>query len=519
MARSFAEDTVETSTTTGTGDYTLAGPKGDYFPFEASFVTGDKPVYAVRNDGNTKVEFNRGGVYTEGDPATLTRGVWKSTNGNAPVSWTVDDHPLTIYIPASAELHEGVVTGWAATARHALLRAGAIWSKLTTDWTSRVPLNLYDGTAEREIGVYEGVVGIFAASPRQYWIDKGAANYVMTAADIGRVFEFDCTAAARTYTALAGATTGIGHGFTVFVLGYGSNTNGVVFAPNGSEVVDNGAAGASLTIQPNVLTRLSWDGAKNKWRTSTERRFRTIATSKGALYGLKLSTAGSSATFAVSAGHAADSTGAALMELAAFTKTTGAWAVGSGNGAMDAPTVANDTWYHVFIIQRVDTGVVDVLFSLSATAPTMPTGYTLFRRIGSMKTNGSAQWTKFTQNGDRFYILPVVAFSQTAGQAATLNDMKVPTGVILQPICSIVGQVINNNTGIIQFAPATDATLLFTAQLIYEGSGVAGSSSTTVLDGPPTNTAAQIYIANPSISGGSMVVSTIGWIDLRGQDG
>jgi len=58
-ARSFAEDIVEISTTTGTGAYTLAGPKGDYFPFEAEFVTGDKPVYVVRNYSNSKIEFNR----------------------------------------------------------------------------------------------------------------------------------------------------------------------------------------------------------------------------------------------------------------------------------------------------------------------------------------------------------------------------------------------------------------------------------------------------------------------------
>jgi hypothetical protein len=59
--------------------------------------------------------------------------------------------------------------------------------------------------------------------------------------------------------------------------------------------------------------------------------------------------------------------------------------LGTAAGALDTGAIANSTWYHVWLIERVDTGVVDVLFSLSATAPTMPANYTRKRRIGSMK--------------------------------------------------------------------------------------------------------------------------------------
>ena len=47
--------------------------------------------------------------------------------------------------------------------------------------------------------------------------------------------------------------------------------------------------------------------------------------------------------------------------------------------------IAN-TDYYVYLIKRVDTDVVDAIFSASATAPTLPTNYTLFRRIGSIST-------------------------------------------------------------------------------------------------------------------------------------
>src|SRR5581483_6632569 len=85
------------------------------------------------------------------------------------------------------------------------------------------------------------------------------------------------------------------------------------------------------------------------------------------LTGLTLSTAGSSATFSVAAGEAMDSTNVALMILAAsISKTTSSWAVGSGNGGLDTGAIATSTWYHVWLIQRPDTGVVDVLISTSA---------------------------------------------------------------------------------------------------------------------------------------------------------
>jgi len=64
-----------------------------------------------------------------------------------------------------------------------------------------------------------------------------------------------------------------------------------------------------------------------------------------------------------------------LQLLSTITKNTNnAWAVGTGNGSLDTGAIANSTYYG-YIIQRSDTGVVDVLTSLSSTAPTMPANY------------------------------------------------------------------------------------------------------------------------------------------------
>ena len=244
------------------------------------------------------------------------------------------------------------------------------------------------------------------------------------------------------------------------------------------------------------------------------------------LAGLTLSTAGSSSTFGVAAGVATDDTNADAMTLAsAYTKTTSAWAVGSGNGSLDTGTIANSTWYHVHLIKRPDTGVVDVLLSLSATAPTLPSNYTLSRRIGSMKTNGSAQWVKFVQRGDEFswdaLSGPDVTFSgTTAVQAGTVN---VPTGVIVNALLSV--GAISPGSGVAgqgrawifppdtNVAAAVASTSNFNVGIFTSALGSQLWQSMNVR----TNAAATIF-ASIEITSMIMQVTACGWIDRRGRD-
>ena len=54
----------------------------------------------------------------------------------------------------------------------------------------------------------------------------------------------------------------------------------------------------------------------------------------------------------------------------------------AGLNGLDTGAEANDEWYYVWIVLNPTTGVVGGLLSLSATAPTMPAGFTVKRRIG-----------------------------------------------------------------------------------------------------------------------------------------
>jgi hypothetical protein len=118
---------------------------------------------------------------------------------------------------------------------------------------------------------------------------------------------------------------------------------------------------------------------------------RFAPTLKSVIYGLTYANNAGDATndLDIAAGGAMDSTGAYWMTLsAAITKQLdAAWAVGTNAGGLDTGAVGNSDYY-IWLIKRSDTGVVDALYSLSSTAPTMPTNYDYKRLIGWFKRVG-----------------------------------------------------------------------------------------------------------------------------------
>jgi len=71
----------------------------------------------------------------------------------------------------------------------------------------------------------------------------------------------------------------------------------------------------------------------------------------------------------------------------------------SGAGGLDTGSEASNTWYYVYVIQNPTTGTVSVLISASPTSPTMPSGYTRKRRIGSFLNSSSGNIRPFAQGG------------------------------------------------------------------------------------------------------------------------
>lgn len=258
--------------------------------------------------------------------------------------------------------------------------------------------------------------------------------------------------------------------------------------------------------------------------TPQDQDFTIGSVARSHLAGLTLSTAGSSTTMSVAAGQATDSTNVQMMTLAsALAKTTSAWAVGNAQGGLDTGAIANSTWYHFYVIQRPDTSVVDILFSLSASAPTMPTNYTLKRRIGSGKTDGSGQWIAFAQDGDYFrWVASVLDVDVTnPGTAAVSRTLSVPTGVNVFAIF---------NSLFISTTDATSENLMYSdlaandEAVSLSATPLAQSQANNTSNGPGfftirTNTSAQIRSRVDGSDGNTKIrIATLGWIDRRGKD-
>lgn len=98
------------------------------------------------------------------------------------------------------------------------------------------------------------------------------------------------------------------------------------------------------------------------------------------------------------AGACPDDTYSAIMVGSALTKRLDAvWVVGTNQGGLDTGVKANSTWYYCYVIRNPTSGVVDALFSASASSPTMPAGYTQKMLVMVIRTDGSGNIEPFTQ--------------------------------------------------------------------------------------------------------------------------
>lgn len=223
----------------------------------------------------------------------------------------------------------------------------------------------------------------------------------------------------------------------------------------------------------------------------------------------------------IAAGVAADATNALYIRLAAsITKDIeSVWAVGTGNGGLDTGSVDNDT-YHVWLIMRSDTSVVDVLFSLSATSPTMPADYDYKRRIGSILVEGD-EIVEFDQHGDEF--VRKVAISSSAanpGTSAVTFGCNVPGRTKALLVARVLDATPATAVSLLITSVEQDdeaaSSSLFTFRTAASGAGVPSQAG-----GPVevwTDDDAEIrYRLETSDADISVGITQIGWRDLRGR--
>jgi len=305
------------------------------------------------------------------------------------------------------------------------------------------------------------------------------------------------------------------------------NTNGLFVQTANNTYVARSIAGTASQI---AVTNA--DGVAGDPTLSLTGAIATIAAAgigafSNYLAGLTLSNNVADATndIDVAAGIAANSTNADLMVLVgALTKRLdAAWAVGTNQGGRDTGAIADGTW-HMYLIKRPDTGVVDVIFSASASAPTLPTNYTLYRRIGSIIRAGGGL-VAFTQDGDVFTLVNFSneISSTNPGTSAVTAAIGVPTGLRLRArIMQTLIETVGNTTSYyllvsdLANADAVPSVSIFTA-LLQNDAALASARATGWYE-VFTNTSAQIrYRLSASDATLTTRISARGWVDTRGR--
>jgi hypothetical protein len=130
---------------------------------------------------------------------------------------------------------------------------------------------------------------------------------------------------------------------------------------------------------------------------------------------------------------------------------------------LDIGTVSASTWYAVFII--TDGTTISGLLSLSATAPTLPTGYTFFARVGWIRTDATANKFPFPilQFGNNVQyklvatsnlLTPRLMASGTLGNVSNPVWSAVSVSAFVPPTAKIINvNGASPNSGVTLFAP------------------------------------------------------------------
>jgi hypothetical protein len=224
----------------------------------------------------------------------------------------------------------------------------------------------------------------------------------------------------------------------------------------------------------------------------------------------------------ISAGYAYDSTDSQFMELSAITKRFDAeFSAGTGNGAFaTGESLPTSGTIHVWLISKAD-GTTDVFGNDHATSgltPELPTGYTLKRRIASLRTDGSANLYAILQEGDSFFYKTPIADVSAATMStanATNYTLSIPTGVKTTAKIDMYVSNVGGSEYIRLYCPDLNdvAVSVTTPVNANSGGSVAGlSQKMEILSNTSSQIAGRAYGSSTALT-----VNTAGYIDSRGR--
>jgi hypothetical protein len=249
---------------------------------------------------------------------------------------------------------------------------------------------------------------------------------------------------------------------------------------------------------------------------------------RGLLHGLTASNGTDSEhDIDIALGIAVDAGFSRFLRLAsAITKQIDAnWAEGTNAGGFPSGLgLATGTWYHVFLIGKDGLTTIDAGFDTSLTATNLlsdATGYSTYRRIGSVLTDGSSNILGFLQVGDRFlWDDPTDDVDNQSMSTANDTDyaLSVPLGVRVVAIFNVAVNAFSDGSHAYFRTPDTNDEAPSTTVAPLSNT----RASDTYMDGVGhqleimTDTSSQI--AGRGSDAVAIDIATLGWLDRRGRD-
>jgi hypothetical protein len=190
-------------------------------------------------------------------------------------------------------------------------------------------------------------------------------------------------------------------------------------------------------------------------------------------------------------------------------------APGTPSGGRDpADNLTGAKWFHVYVIGGA--GKNPQPYLSTATAPTLPSGFTSKRRVGSVRWDGAAV-VPFSQRGEEFLWKdpPLDVDVTNFGTLAVLRTLTVPIGFIVEAIMNVYqsgsnkaylsSPSVNDEVGSITVGPLS--TFVVSANNLGARTSVR------------TDASAQIRTRfDTSGTGETLRIATLGWTDHRGKD-
>ena len=165
MAFVIADRVRETSTTIGTGNFTLAGAVTGYQTFDAALDTGDTTYYTIADQSGVNWEV---GIGTFTSPSTLARTtILSSSNGGSVVTFGAGTKDVFISLPASKTVQSFSAGSTGLTPSTASFGAVALAGTL-------VPANGGTGTSTAFTAgsvVFAGASGVYAQDNASLFFD------------------------------------------------------------------------------------------------------------------------------------------------------------------------------------------------------------------------------------------------------------------------------------------------------------------------------------------------------------